>query len=318
MTVPRGAVRARFTGNPCGGPAPRPSAFGGMTMPRTRAPQALLRLLRRSVDDHPPAVQYLTTADLEWPPDAAHVAGDVAFDVPIARCVYPYGASYDRTRWHPFTATLREHREHAGPSSYEASVLRRYYAEFRPATMLELLFPTDVAARYRGTMLARLGTHAYEPILPWSGRLHPPHGEKGLGADQGHQGFGPVSDVKGRLEFRRLVDVCRSIERDGFDPLRGAITGTFVVLGDAYRLVVGSGFHRLAALSVLGAVNVRVRFEPHDLRSVHGELADRWPLVRRGVFDVELARAFVAQLFEHDRFSDEIAPRVEPAWSSSG
>lgn len=88
-----------------------------------------------------------------------------------------------------------------------------------------------------------------------------------------------------------------------------------MVRGRDYRFVLVSGFHRLAALSVLGHASVRVRFEPHQLRGVYAELADRWPLVRQGVFDERLARAFVAQLFEGDRFSDDIAPRVEPAWA---
>jgi hypothetical protein len=287
----------------------------GVAMRSSRARRALDRLVPHAVDDVRARVRYLAPDDVEWPPDAMHVSGDVAFDVPIASCVYPYGASYDPGRWHPFTATLRQHRDRTGPSSYETSVLQRYYAAFRPVSVLELLFPPDVVADHQDTKLARLGTHEYEPILPWSGGLHPPHGEKGLGTEHGHQGFGPVSEAKGRLEFRRLVDVYQSLERDGFDPARGRITGTFVVRGLAYRFVIGSGFHRLAALSVLGLASVRVQFEPHQLRGVHAELADRWPLVRRGVFDERLARTFVAQLFEGDRFSDDIAPRVEPTWS---
>lgn len=284
----------------------------------TRTRQALARLVPHAADDARSRVRYLAANELEWPPDAMHAAGAVAFDVPIAACVYPYGASYDPTRWHPFTAALRQHRDRTGPSSYATSVLRRYYAEFRPATLLELLFAPDLVADHQEATLARLCPRDYEPILPWSGSLHPPHGETGLGVEHGHQGFGPVSDTKGRLEFQRLTDVWASLTRDGFDPARaGGITGTFVVRGDAYRFVVGSGFHRLAALSVLGAVSVRVQFEAHHLRGVHAEVAGRWPLVRRGVFDVDLARAFVDQLFDRDRFSDEIAPRVDPTWSST-
>ena len=284
-------------------------------MLRARIYRALARRAPSARENHRSKVRYLAADELAWPPDAMHADGDVAYDVPIAACVYPYGAAYDPGRWHPFTATLRELRDGAGPATYTTSVLHRYYATFRPSTLLELLFPADVVAAHPDAALGKLGTRAYEPILPWSGRLHPPHGEKGLGVVHGHQGFGPVSDAKGRLEFQRLLDVYRSLEREGFDPTRGRVTGTFVVRGGAYRFVVGSGFHRLAALSVLGVPSVRARFEPHHLRGVHAELADRWPLVRRGVFDAALARTFVDHLFDRDRFSEEVAPRVEPTWA---
>ncbi|MDF1522166.1 MAG: hypothetical protein P1P87_05030 [Trueperaceae bacterium] len=244
-----------------------------------------------------------------------HLHGQVLFDVPAAACVYPHGASYDPQRWHPFTATLRQYRDLGGDVTYETSILRSYYERFQPATLLELFFPPEVVATNEDASLAHLQPCEVEPVLPWDAALVAPMGEAGLDPSHGHQGFGPVSAAKGRLEFGRLTHLWDELHREPFDvDENGGVQGYFLLRGADYRFVVRVGFHRVAVLSALGVPKVRVHFVDGQARAWHAETLARWPLVRTGVYPEPLARRFVDQFFDDDWTSRVIAPQVEPTW----
>jgi hypothetical protein len=55
----------------------------------------------------------------------------------------------------------------------------------------------------------------------------------------------------GEAQFAMLITTCQSIEREGFQPHRyGPIMGYFLADDDtSFQFVVGSGNHRLAALT---------------------------------------------------------------------
>jgi hypothetical protein len=237
--------------------------------------------------------------------DTIHYRGDILFDVPLRLCRYPYGFRYGGAGWHPFVDTLREYRARGGELRYEDSLLCRFYASFQPTTSLELFFPPDVASRHQNSALAEYPLNAYAPILPWNGEIYRARGEAPLAVEHGHQGFGPVTETKGRLEFSRLVNTYDSIARTGFRPEEsGGIRGYFLTRGTEVVFVIRTGFHRCAALSALDHEHVRVGFAEDMIRSLCAETHARWPLVRTGPFSEELAGQFIDEFFRAESWHE--------------
>jgi hypothetical protein len=241
--------------------------------------------------------------------DAILYRGDISFEVPLRLCRYPYGFRYGSRGWHPFVETLRQFRESGGDLAYEDSVLSKFYAGFQPATTLELLFPPDVVSRNLDSALAAYPLDAYAPLLPWNAEIFPARGEGRLSAEHGHQGFGPVTETKGRLEFSRLVTTYESIVQAGFRPEKsGGIRGYFVTRGAEVVFVIRTGFHRCAALSVLDHEHVRVGFAEELPRSLATETLSTWPLVRNGPYDDDLAGQFIEELFNVESWHERELP----------
>lgn len=239
--------------------------------------------------------------DVEPASDAIYAQSDVRFRVPIGRCFYPFGYGYATDAWHPFTATLLE-AAGAGAYPYETSLLARYYRAFQPDTLAQLLFPAEALAGADISPLDSVDITRVEPYLPWFPGVALRGGEHGLDAGHGHQGYGPVSEEKGRLELERLLRTYRSVEESGYRPdLAGDdIRGYFLVRGGAYRFIVRQGLHRIAVLSALGYDSVPVRFMKGFPRAVHAADVGAWPLVRSGAFPEAWARRYVEQFFAPD------------------
>lgn len=232
---------------------------------------------------------------LETPTDAIYMTGSVIFRVPLTCCVYPHGMSFGPDGWHPFVETLKAYRNDRD-LLYEGSPLETFYATFQPGSMLELLYPRDVVRVHADAPLADYGTGTFQPFLPWDGAIVSATGEKHLDAAHGHQGFGPVSEKKGRFEFERLRTTFESIEAHGYRPRpgrSGEIRGYFLTDGDRWRFVVRAGHHRTASLAALGHESIRVGFFHGFTRSVDAATMERWPLVRNGPYDRTLARILV-------------------------
>lgn len=243
-----------------------------------------------SEPEGPPEVE-----TFDRPTDAIYETRAVVFEMPLHDCLYPHGMTYAPTGPHPFVQTLHAYRNDR-TLSYEDSPLKRFYDRFQPASILELLYPPDVVERYRHARLAEFSTTSFQPFLPWDSGAVRATGEKGLGAKHGHQGFGPVSEEKGRLEFERLQSTFESIERHGYRPRSGPdgeIRGYFLTDGPRARFVVRAGQHRVASLAALEHDVARVAFLPRFTRAIDAATIPQWPLVRRGIFSEELARTFV-------------------------
>ena len=249
------------------------------------------RVARRSMRPREP----LDLTPLDRPTDAIYVTRPIVFEVPLRDCLYPHGMSYGPEGRHPFVATLRAYRGDRD-LTYEQSPLKAFYDSFQPASMLDLLYPSDTAERYRTSALAGYATGVHQPFLPWDARVVRAGSEKGLDAEHGHQGFGPVSEAKGKLEFERLCRTYDSIEQQGYRPSRGPngeIRGYFVSDGARHRFIVRIGQHRTAALAALGHERLRVGFLPNFTRAIDVGSIDQWPLVREGVYSRGLARELV-------------------------
>lgn len=238
---------------------------------------------------------------LEHPFDAHYQHGDVAFEVPLEKCMYPYHFSYDPVGWHPFVQTLTQYK--ADPAlSYETSILHEYYRAYRPTTVLEAFFVTPQArAAFADSELANLNIPPFAPFFPWDPHQPRTFAEKGLDPSQGNQGYGPVSDAKGRLEFERLTHTYNSIETKGFKPGRshdGDIRGYFLKVDDDYRFVVRQGLHRAAVLAAMNYENIRVRFYGPYPRTIFLSDLSNWPQVKGGTMRKDLAERIFEMFFE--------------------
>lgn len=242
------------------------------------------------------------TTPLEHPFAANYRHGDVAFEVPLTKCMYPYHFSYSPAGWHPFVQTLRQFT--ADPElSYETSVLHDYYRKYRPESVLEAFFVTPQArAAFADSELARLTIPPFAPFFPWDPHRPKTFAEKGLDASQGNQGYGPVSNAKGSLEFERLTQTYQSIETQGFRPGHGHdgdIRGYFLKTDDDYRFVVRQGLHRAAVLAAMRYEKVRVRFYAPYPRTIFLNDLGNWPQVTEGM-SAALAERIFLLFFEDD------------------
>ncbi len=240
---------------------------------------------------------------LEHPFDAHYQHGDVAFEVPLEKCMYPYHFSYDPAGWHPFVQTLKQFE--ADPElSYETSALYDFYQKYRPETVLEAFFVTPQArSAFADSELANYKMPPFQPFFPWDPHASTTRAEKGLDGSQGNQGYGPVSDAKGGLELERLTHTYRSIQTHGFRSGHGHdgdIRGYFLKTDDDYRFVIRQGLHRTAVLAAMNYEKIRVRFYLPYPRTVFLCNLDGWPQVRAGTMSAALAERVFAMFFEDD------------------
>jgi hypothetical protein len=205
--------------------------------------------------------------------------------MPTRLLVMRGGFSY-RTGFHPFVTALRE-----GPEK-----LRWFYDSFQPKT---------VAEAYGLARRGRAGEDLPPWELPWylrSVRAAPP-GEKGLSVDHGVSFYGPATDEKVALEYRRLSATRDSIEKYGYEPDRyGDVTGFFLRSGGDYRFFVMGGKHRTAGMVDLGYETIPVVMKPHWPRLIDRDFANEWPLVHDGSMEREVAETIFDRFFNPSGF----------------
>ena len=235
------------------------------------------------------------------PHQALYERGDIAFDVPLDKCQSLLHLSYHLKGNHPFVETLLQYR--VNPElRYETSPLKTFYTTFQPSTVLEAFVDPSEHKPFKASPLNELTIDTYHPFFPWDAQKRLARGEKGLDVSHGHQTFGPVSRVKGEMEFRRLVNVYESIKAKGYIPQPnndGDIRGFLLRTDDDYRFVVRQGLHRTPALSVLGYASIRARFFKGLPRAIFLRDSANWPQVKSGLMSRELAEHIFMQFFEN-------------------
>ncbi|CAN5735574.1 hypothetical protein BH24DEI2_BH24DEI2_06670 [soil metagenome] len=243
------------------------------------------------------------TTPLGHPFDANYRHGDIAFEVPLEKCMYPYHFSYSPAGWHPFVQVLRQYG--ANPDlNYENSSLYAYYQAYQPDTVLEAFFvDTETRTEFASSKLADFKIPPHQPFFPWDPHASETAAEKGLDASQGNQGYGPVSDAKGTLEFERLTHTYESIKTHGFKTglgHDGDVRGYFLKSDDDYRFVIRQGLHRTAVLSAMDYEKIRVRFFDPYPRTIFLNDLDNWPQVKEGTVSTTLAKRIFNLFFEDD------------------
>ena len=192
----------------------------------------------------------------------------------------------------PFVITLRAHAEGAC-ARFRGSPMEDFYEKWQP-----------YAGRDPGE---------WEKPAPWRERpLHAANTAAGrlqrgeftaiarqLGlrtADiRGHINGGPVTEAFGEVTLHRMAQIQDSVRRKGYRPeesAAGHLRGECFVHGDDFRVIVGSGKHRMVALLALGWREVPVQFGPPKVPViVRRREVDQWPGVRGGTHTREEALA---------------------------
>ena len=243
---------------------------------------------------------------LEHPGLAIYHRDDVAFEVPIEKCSSLMHFSYSPAGWHPFTQMLKEYESNP-QLRYETSVLHKFYQSYQPKNVLDaFLGHLPQAEAFAASPLATLHMPEYHPVFPWDPEQRvrqPGIRPGGLGTAHGDQNYGPVSDTKGELEFRRVTETYESIKQRGYHPgvgKDGDIRGFFLKTNDDYRFIIRQGLHRTPALSVLGYSKIRVKFFNPLPRAIFLSDLDNWPQVSCGLMSPEVAEHIFVQFFRDD------------------
>jgi hypothetical protein len=232
--------------------------------------------------------------------------------VPIDRCLnlqslaYPAGeAGHD-----PMTATLLAYRD-GTCQQYAGSPLEAFFEVWRPKRLGDVIGVADPMS----DLLQRVAA-GDTPPYPWargevqargSNRSRRPEMQSALAevatnaeVTAGIIFYGPVSRSFGEATFIRLVRNYDSIAMEGYRPEvedRSHIQGRIMISGSDYRVLVGSGKHRLAALSALGTQLIPVRVGTTARATIDLADAASWPNVRTGTYTLEQATQVFERMF---------------------
>jgi hypothetical protein len=259
-----------------------------------------------TTDTDPPAM----SQDFSEVLHARRGGARIAYNCPIDLCVNANGFNFSRTGWHPFSAALDEYAS-GRSTTYEGSLLERYYEIWQPQDAAEALLDPNVAPRtfkglpthmmYHFPWSARTLEAADRAIRGWYSDDGIEHGAPEVGDidANGLKDHGPVSAATGGLEFKRLVEIYERIRREGFRREYGDVRVVPVGRGSELRFLnFGGGLHRTAAMKALG--HAFVPATPLGPFVFHVDEVDYWPQVRAGVWDAASARRYVDHLFEFD------------------
>jgi hypothetical protein len=236
-----------------------------------------------------------------------------AIDIPLARC-RSYLLGY-LPQEHPFSATLKQYN--AQKHGYQDSVLAKYYNEYQPKTIADVLKISSPKLQQYPAMAT---------VMPWSyatpeqrmkrfcvegsmSRLLAKEAcQNGLNPAEnfGCQFFGPLSPDHGELEFKRLTSVNEHIVKDGYMPSKhGHLHGEFLINGDNWVWVAIGGKHRFSVLSALDVDIIPVaKLSRWSTLFVRRLEVDYWPNVRNGLFSREEALSIFDRLMQGTKVSD--------------
>lgn len=245
------------------------------------------------------------------PMEALRRAAGLAFilDVPVEKT---RAAGFNGADPHnPFVITLRAHAE-GTCAQFRGSPMEDFYEKWQPYAgrdpgEFEKPAPwRERSVRPANTAAGRLQRGEFTAIAHDLGLRT---------ADiRGHISGGPVTEAFGEVTFRRMAQIQDSVRREGYLPEQseaGHLRGECFMHGDDYRVIVGSGKHRMVALLALGWREVPVQFGPPKLPViVRREEVDRWPGVVGGAYSREEALAKFDRLFADVHPSGWRAPRA--------
>lgn len=246
-------------------------------------------------------------------------SGEV-MNIPLSRCrSYILGYLPEE---HPFCVTLKQYnqKKHA----FTHSKLNRYYAEFQPKTMADVLkLESPILKNYP----------AMATVMPWSyatpeqrmkrfciegsqSRLLAKEAvQHGLNSAEnyGCQFFGPISADHGELEFKRLTSVNNNIVNDGYAPSKhGHLHGEFLIDGDNWVWVAIGGKHRFSVLSALEFEKIPVaRLSRWAALFIRRNEVAYWPNVRNGLFTEEEALSVFDRIMKGTKVSDYLSKDLE-------
>lgn len=244
-----------------------------------------------------------------------------AFLCPVHSIVMLNGFGFGERGWHPFAATLQEHR-HNPDITYPESLLYRFYSIWQPRRASDAI----VGFTRTPEELQRAPSYGYH-FSPWcTGTLsdqlemirkfcaadYEEHGPTDLKLDvDGFKYHGPVSARLGEVEYQRLLRVYGSLSSQSYDRRHGDVNVYVLRRGQETRYVCRGGVHRVAALCALGEASIPARLcAPYlvDLAESSG-----WPQVVRGVWDLGAAEQYFNHLFDFGALDWAAAAGLAPS-----
>ncbi len=203
----------------------------------------------------------------------------------------------------PFVLTLRAYGE-GRCGCFRGSLLENFYERWQPfagSDPAEARRPSPWSARPPRPANTAAGRLQRGEFLRIASEMGLPVGEM-----RGHILGGPVTEAFGEVTFRRIARIYDSVREKGYRPEDspgGHLRGHCFVRGDDFRVSVGSGKHRVAALLALGWRVLPVQMGPPKIPVlIRREEADEWPGVRGGLSTREEALA------EFDRIFSDLHP----------
>ena len=231
----------------------------------------------------------------------------VLFKCPVEHCVSSNGFSHGAGSWHAFSTTLEEYRT-GECTTYEGSLLQRYYEVWQPSSSLEALIGLD------RTPAALAEAPPYMFLLPWNRDTleqrksasrkgiweeNARWGDGNIVADEGCVFHGPVSARKGRIEFERLVSVFESIQKNGYDLSMGRpVRVNILKRGKELRYLIMEGQHRVAAMCAVGHATIPAVVGQAWVTDI--DFVEFWPQVRDGIWSKKDAENYFNHLFDFD------------------
>jgi len=218
--------------------------------------------------------------------------------------------SLSQTNRHPFIDALQtlssEDLGHDSALELLKSEMKKFYTEFQPANAFEILGLDEEKSHTLETF------EPYALTLPWDNagpvkerkaKMRSIREENAVlnvdaGEDAGWAWSGPVSDEKLEVEARRLMNVYRSIQEQGYcrsDEPDGDIRVN-LLFDESYNHATWQarvGQHRAIALAALGYEEITCRISKVIVKSE----VEKWHNVRNGLYDEQLAIAVFDRIF---------------------
>lgn len=232
-----------------------------------------------------------------------------SFSCPLDHFIHRTGLSFSTKGWHPYVETLREYEQNSN-LKYENSTLKKYYEKWQPRTAAQAF----IGFKNTPKQFHHLPPHLIY-LTPWNSlsveqidhlvrKWHEEdnieHANAALPIEEhGFSDFGPVSDVKGKLEFMRIISVYNTLKKEDYDRKHGDISVLVLKTNTKYRYInKGDGYHRSIAMVALGHDKVPVKFFNPWIICLDD--IDYWPQVRKKVWSRDEAEGYFNYLFNFD------------------
>lgn len=212
---------------------------------------------------------------------------------------------------HPFVSILRrlpvlDDADFARDTAQISDAMADFYEQYQPTSALALLGISDVSA------VNLQSVPAFASVMPWDhatpeqealAKIKSVHEENlaagaDFGIEEGWAWSGPVSAQKLNVEATRMLNVFRSIQKNGYqrsDGADGDIRASLLIRNDT-RIVWQSrvGQHRAMSLAALNYDEIPVRVT----RIVRRSNVKTWANVMNGVFSKAQALAVFDRHFD--------------------
>lgn len=251
------------------------------------------------------------------PISAKYMSGNydeiVSAKVEVFRSLRVMGFSCEKYSGNPFIKMLQDYGNGLN-TSYDNSSLKIYFDLCQPKSIAEVFeLPKEITTRKLEELPAISAVFPWDNYSPesiiskrnkWS-KIENRQYSKSENIT-GVNFFGPVSKIKGQIEYKRLINIYNSIKKNGYicgDYLGGDISGYLMIDGDDYKIIVDEGNHRISACSALNYKEIRVRIK--GIRYVLRSEIKYWPNVINKLYtpvqaDYIFQKIFVGKKLQND------------------